>query len=146
MRCVFFSLLILLNAFRGLAVDAMAYEKTAGILKTSTVVSQSMGLFAINSISISAFFMPVTGQIRIDPSAYKSCHESVQATIAVSEPAMQTGASEHLCAVCPVCHSHLLECSPVATYLNELVAAPAPPQCFTWMSADLIQLQKPPVF
>lgn len=129
MRRIFFSLMILLTAFRGMAGDAMAYDMTSGMMQQTN---------AIESIANRAYSMPTTGHFSFEIAASMPCHEAAEVSSAAG--------NSHSCSSCMVCHSPVIERSTSVAGLAQYVTAYATLQEHDWVSAELSRLQKPPVF
>ncbi|MBS7806368.1 hypothetical protein [Variovorax sp. PCZ-1] len=129
MRRIFFSLLIVLTAFRGLVGDAMAYEMTSGMLhKTQN---------AIESIAASADSMPANSHFPHEKAASMPCHEAVNDTSA--------DASSHACNTCQVCHlSASLPSAFMSLNAQPLRDVQAAWES-TWHSAEQQHIRKPPI-
>jgi hypothetical protein len=129
--------IILLIALRGFIGDAMAYEMTAGMLKTSTANTQSMDSNATKLVAPSAYSMPAIGQFSSEKVASMPCHEAADDT--------DVDSNSHSCSACMVCHSPLAQLFTVVTSQSQQAQAYVMLQDRAWMSAELSLFQKPPV-
>lgn len=129
MRRIFFSLLIVLTAFRGMVGDAMAYGMTSGMTQQ---------INALESIASIPYSMPAIGDFLTKKAASMPCHEAADDAT--------TDSIAHSCNSCMVCHSPLIQHCAVEARLSQHVAAYAWLPERIWMSVDRSPLQKPPVF
>lgn len=129
MRRTLFCLLILLTAFRGMVGDVMAYGMTQQALQDANATE----LVAPHADSATA-----DGHFSFLKPASMPCHE-VPSDAATDTPT-------HACNSCMVCHSPMLERKAVLTGLTKQMTAYTLSQERDWANADLIRLQKPPVF
>jgi hypothetical protein len=131
MRRLFFSLLILLTAFRGLVGDAMAYEMTKQMTH-----GKMQG--ATQSVAHHADSTPSNGHISSKKPVPMPCHE-IAGEDAVQEPSLA-------CTTCQVCH---LSASLPQPAVGIATLAPASdlqiPSSIAWRSADQQRLIKPPI-
>jgi Tfp pilus assembly protein PilV len=129
MRRVFFSLLILLTAFRGMVGDAMAYEMTQQAMQNS---------IAIESIAHRADSMSAAGHFSSEKAALMPCHQA--------SDDMPSEVSANACTTCQVCH---LTASLPSALLG--IKADAPRHGLqaagtsSWLSAELQSASKPPI-
>jgi hypothetical protein len=133
MRHLFFSLLILLTAFRGMAGDAMAYDMTSGM--TQQLLQQT---HATESVASRAYSMPATGHFSSENQASMPCHEAAEQTTDDS--------SSHACTTCQVCHltaslPSIMQSAAIEQLARDLQAAPGS----SWLSAELQRTSKPPI-
>jgi hypothetical protein len=124
MRRILFSLLILLTALRGMVGDVMAVEMTQSHGMASVAVQAS----ASQSVPEAA---PESGS--------HPCHG---ANSGAAVDSVQTAAQ---CTTCQVCHSPALQRIAALPLLSQVVTGYTACQAANWLSADLIQLQKPPL-
>ena len=136
MRRFFFSLLILLTAFRGIAGDAMAYSMNLAQLQQSTSYAAG-SVVATELIASSADSMTATGQFSLKKAAPMPCHEPASDA--------DSDTPSHTCSTCMVCHSPVLQRASIVMNTPEFVAAYIARQDSTWASAELARQQKPPV-
>lgn len=141
MRRIFFSLLILLTAFRGIVGDAMAYEMAAGLQQKPSSAAHSKAINATDLVAPRADSITAKAQFDSNFHASVPCHESAKDVDAQS----QADDSEHSCATCMVCHSPAMERPSVTAHLPKLAFSYILRQDNNWVSADLTHLQKPPV-
>lgn len=120
MRRTLFCLLILLTALRGVVGDAMAIEMARMPGSASAAITLEM-------------------QTPAQEAASPPCHDAASSTPDNAAPS----ASE--CTACQVCHSPVLQRSPALHELSKSIASFAAVDISIWVSADLIQLQKPPL-
>lgn len=120
MRSLLFCLLILLTALRGMVGDAMALE----MARTQSPASVSVPHAAVAA-------SPKT--------TAHPCHEEASP----SKPDAEQTSSP--CTDCQVCHSLALQRLMAFSTLYKLATTYAAPDAWTWMSADLIHQQKPPL-
>lgn len=120
MRRTLFCLLILLTALRGMVGDAMALEMARMQSPLSAAMSHEL-------------------QASPQEAASPPCHDAAPST---PDNAAQTSSE---CTACQVCHSPALQRLAALPELSKPVASFAARDASKWMSADLIQLQKPPL-
>jgi cytochrome c553 len=120
MRRTLFCLLILLTALRGMVGDAMAMEMARMQSPPSAVMLHEM-------------------QTPAQAAATPPCHDAAPST---PDDAAQSSSE---CTACQVCHSPALQRLAALPELSKPVASFAARVASKWMSADLIQLQKPPL-
>ncbi len=129
MRRIFFSLLILLTAFRGMVGDAMAYGMSQQAMQNN---------FAIEIVASDADSMPATGHFSSEKVTSMPCHQA-------SDDASMD-ASANACTTCQVCH---LTASLPSTFLSLAAHAPArelqTARNSLWHSAELQRTSKPPI-
>jgi hypothetical protein len=119
MRRYFMVALILLTALRGMVGDAMALEMSRMHSGMADVAAQVEHLPA-------------------EPVAARPCHEVMQDSAATEPTAPE-------CTSCQVCHSPVLPFEFIAFSQVLPLSGAANRAALHWVSAELIQLQKPPV-